>query len=253
MNVALPCALLLTAPALFGQWPPFPARGISRSADGKPDLAAPVPRTSDGKPDLSGLWSIGTQDYWYDIGADLKPDGVPLQPSAEAIYRERRENLGKDNPIARCLPAGVPTIDAIPTPFKIYQAPSAIAILYEYNMQYRQIFLDGRRAPQDPNPNWMGYSVGRWEGDTLVVETTGLKDGTWLDLFGTPATDALHVTERFRRSDIGHLDLEITMLDSKAYTKPWIIKLHPSLLVDTEIIEWVCVEGNKGVEHLVGQ
>jgi hypothetical protein len=155
--------------------------------------------------------------------------------------------------MARCLPAGVPTIDIIPTPFKIYQTPPAIAILYEYNMQYRQIFLDGRRLPQDPNPNWMGYSVARWEGNTLVVDTTGLKDGTWLDLFGTPATDSLHVTERFRRRDFGHMDLEITMADSKAYTEPWTIKLHPNLRLDTELMEWVCVEGNKGVEHLVGK
>ena len=139
MSPSLTCVLLLTAPALFGQWPVYPLRGIPRTPDGKPDLAAKAARTSDGKPDLSGLWAIHTEDYWYDIGADLKPDGVPLQLSAAAIYRERRENLGKDNPIARCLPAGVPTIDIIPTPFKIYQTPSAIAILYEYNMQYRQI------------------------------------------------------------------------------------------------------------------
>jgi len=253
MSPSLTCILLLTAPALFGQWPPVPARGIPRTADGKPDLAAKAPRTSDGKPDLSGVWAIQTEEYWYDIGADLKPDGIPLQPSGAAIYRERRENLGKDNPMARCLPAGVPTIDIIPTPFKIYQTPPAIAILYEYNMQYRQIFLIGRRLPQDPNPNWMGYSVGRWEGNTLVVDTTGLKDGTWLDLFGTPATDSLHVTERFRRRDFGHMDLEITMADSKAYTGPWTIKLHPNLRLDTELMEWVCVEGNKGVEHLVGK
>lgn len=125
MNVSLGFALLLTASALFGQWPPFPGRGIPRSPDGKPDLAAPTPRTSDGKPDLSGLWAIQTEEYWYDIGADLKPDGVPLQSSAAAIYGERRENLGKDNPIARCLPAGVPTIDTIPTPFRVYQNTSS--------------------------------------------------------------------------------------------------------------------------------
>jgi hypothetical protein len=202
---------------------------------------------------LSGLWSIHTEAFWDDIGADLKPDGVPFQPSAAAVYKQRRDNLGKDNPIARCLPAGVPTIDTIPLPFKIFATPSAIAILYEFNMQYRQIFLDGRSAPRDPNPNWLGYSVGRWEGDTLVVETTGLKDGTWLDLFGTPATDALRVTERFHRRDFGHMDLDVTMADSKAYTKPWIIKLHPTLLVDTELMEWACVEGNKGAEHLVGK
>jgi hypothetical protein len=136
---------------------------------------------------------------------------------------------------------------------RIYETKDRLLILTERNMQYRQIFLDGRHLPQDPNPNWMGYSVGRWEGDVLVVDTSGLKAGTWLDLFGTPATDALRVTERFRRRDIGHMDLEITMADPKAYTKPWTIKLHPNLMVDTELMEWVCVEGNKGVEHLVGK
>jgi hypothetical protein len=246
------CALLLLAPALFAQWQVH-TQGIPRTQEGKPDLTAKPPRTSDGKPDLSGLWSIQTEEYWYDIGAGLKPGGVPLQPTTAAVFKERRDNLGKDNPIARCLPAGVPTIDIIPTPFKIYQTRTAIAILYEYNMQYRQIFLDGRSLTKDPNPNWLGYSVGRWEGETLVVETTGLKDGTWLDLFGTPATDALKVSERFRRVDFGHMDMEITMTDPKAYTKPWTIAIHPTLQPDTELMEWSCVEGNKGAEHLVGK
>lgn len=253
MTLSAKWALLLAAPALLGQWLMFPTPGIPRLPNGKPDLAAKALRTTAGKPDLSGVWAIKTEAYWDDIGADLKPDGVPLQPAAAALYKQRLDNLGKDNPIARCLPAGVPTIDTIPLPFKIYQTANSTAILYEYNMEYRQIFSDGRTAPKDPNPNWLGYSVGSWEGDTLVVETTGLKDATWLDLFGHPASDALHVIERFHRRDTGHMDLEITMTDSKAYTRPWVIELHPELVVDAEIMEWVCLEGNKGVEHLVGK
>ena len=176
-----------------------------------------------------------------------------MQSAAAAVYKNRKENFGKDNPIARCMPAGVPTIDTIPLPFKIIQTSTMLAALYEYNMEYRQIFVDGRAVPKDPNPNWMGYSTGRWDGDTLVVETSGLKDNTWLDLFGHPATDALRVTERFERPDFGHLNIDITMTDIKAYTKPWPIKLHASLIPDTEIIEFVCIENNRGMEHMVGK
>jgi len=246
-------ALLFSASLMPAQWPSPKAPGIPRTHDGKSDLATKAPRTADGRPDLSGLWALPDESYWHDISVNLGPEGVPLQPWAAALYRERRDNEGKDNPIARCMPAGVPTIDNIPTPFKLIQTPASIAILYEYNMEYRQIFTYGRRLPNDPNPNWLGYSVGRWDGDTLVVETAGLKDNTWLDLFGHPATDALRVTERFQRRDFGHMDLEITMTDAKAYTKPWRIELHPHLLPDNELLEWICLEGNRGMEHMVGK
>jgi hypothetical protein len=245
-------AFLMTAGLLAAQWPSPKTSGIPRTADGKPDLMSKAPRTPDGKPDLSGLWALSDETYWHDIAANLGPEGVPLQPWAAALYRERRDNEGKDNPIARCMPAGVPTIDDIPTPFKLIQLPASIAILYEYNMEYRQIFTDGRALPDGANPNWLGYSVGRWDGDALVVETAGLKDNTWLDLFGHPATDALHVVERFRRRDFGHMDLEITLTDPKAYTKPWQIALQLHLMPDNELLEWICVENNK-VEHMVGK
>jgi hypothetical protein len=216
-------AVLLAGTSLLAQWPSPKTAGIPTS-DGKPDLTANVLRTVDGKPDLSGLWTLDTEAYWEDIGFDLALGVIPLQPWATAVYRERRANLGKDNPIARCRP-----------------------------MQYRQIFTDGRSLPKDPNPNWMGYSVGTWEGETLVVETIGLKDDTWLDLYGHPATDALRVTERFHRRDFGNMDLEIIMTDSKAYTKPWRIMLHPRLMPDSEILEFACIENNKGIEHMVGK
>jgi len=246
-------ALLFTASLLSAQWVSPKTLGIPRTADGKPDLKAKAPRAADGTLDLSGLWSLSDETYWHDISATLGPDGVPLQPWAATLYRERRDNEGKDNPIARCMPAGVPTIDNIPLPRKLIQTPAFIAILYEYNMEYRQIFTDGRSLPANPNPNWLGYSVGRWDGDTLVVETAGLKDNTWLDLFGHPATDALRVTEHFHRRDFGNMDLEITMTDTKAYTKPWQIALQLHLRPDNELLEWICLEGNKGMEHMVGK
>lgn len=252
MRLRLTAILLLGGSLSFAQWPSTKTPGIPRTADGKPNLTAEVPRTPDRKPDLSGLWMLSDETYWHNIAANLGSEGVPLQPWAEALYREHRNNEGRDNPIARCMPAGVPTIDNIPTPFKLIQTPSFIAILYEYNMEYRQIFTDGRSLPPDPQTNWLGYSVGRWDGDTLVVETAGLKDNTWLDLFGHPATDALHVTERLHRRDFGNLDIDITMTDAKAYTKPWKIDLHLHLLPDNELLEWICVENNK-VEHMVGK
>ncbi len=246
-------ALLFMASLLPAQWPSPKTPGVPRTSDGKPDLQAKAPRTADDKPDLSGLWSLSEETYWHDISANLAPEGVPLQPWAAALYRERRENEGKDNPIARCMPAGVPTIDDIPLPFKVFQTPASIAVLYEYNMEYRQIFTDGRSLPDDPNPNWLGYSVGRWDGDTLVVDTAGLKDNTWLDLFGHPATDVLRVAERFHRRDFGNMEIEITMTDAKAYTKPWRIALQLHLMPDNEVLEWICLEGNRGMEHMVGK
>jgi hypothetical protein len=169
-------ALLLIAGLLPAQWPSTKTPGIPRTPDGKPDLKARAPLTPDGKPDLSGLWMLPDEIYWHDIGTNPGTAGVPLQPWAAALYKDRRDNEGAANPIARCMPASVPTIDNIPTPFKLIQTPAAIAILYEYNMEYRQIFTDGRSLPKDPNPNWLGYSVGHWDGETLVVETAGLKD-----------------------------------------------------------------------------
>ncbi len=235
--------LILTAGSLWAQWPARPTQL---------DLAGKVARTSDGKPDLSGVWALNDQKYWYDIGADLK-DGVPLQPGAAAVFARRKADEGKDNPIARCKPAGVPTIDTIPLPFKIIQNAQSTTLLYEFNMEYRQVFTDGRALPKDPNPNFLGYSVGRWEGDVLVVETMGMKDDTWLDMFGHPATDGLRVTERFHRRDIGNLDLDITMTDSKAYTKPWSISLHLKLVPGQEVMEYLCIENNRGMEHMVGR
>jgi len=252
MKTTVAVVILAMAASLQAQWRHFPTPGIPRTADGKPDLAAPAPRSQDGKPDFSGVWQPGP-GYIENLAKDLKPDAVPFQPWAEALFRERRANLSKDDPTGHCIPGGVPRADAVPYPFKIVPTPDALLILYEAVLSFRQVFLDGRALPKDPNPTWMGYSVGRWEGDSLVVETSGFNNQGWLDNEGRPATDALHVTERFRRPDFGHLAIDITVNDAKAYTRPWTVTLPLTLLPEGELIEYICDENNKDVEHLVGK
>jgi hypothetical protein len=235
------------------QWLNYPTPGIPRTPDGKPDLAAPGPKTADGKSDLSGLWKAPSGKYLANLAADLKPEEVSFQPWAAALFNERLENLAKDRPTARCLPHGVPDQMAVAGyPFKIVQIPGMVLILYEEMTHFRQIFTDGRELPKDPNPAWLGYSVGHWDQDTLVVDTAGFNDQSWLDDPGHPHTEALHVIERFRRKDFGHLDIQITIDDPKAYTKSWTVTENFNLLADTELLENIC-ENEKDVPHLVGK
>ena len=239
---------LMTA-STSAQWLNHPTTGIPRTHDGKPNLSAPAPRTADGKPDLSGLWRpaailIG------DIAANLPPGSVPFQPWAEKLYKERRDSYSKDDPTARCIVGGTPRSDLVPYPFKVLQVPGLVVILYEAVHSYRQIFADGRELPKDPNPTWFGYSVGRWQGDMFVVDTAGFNDEGWLDNFGKPSTDQLRVTERFRRKDFGHMDIEITIDDPKAYTKPWTVTLRQQFAPDTELIDEICAEGERFVQKL---
>lgn len=245
-------ALFATGMLAQAQWLNVLMRGVPLTPDGKPDLTAPVPRTPDGKPDLSGIWDPNPK-YVRDLASDLKPGEVPFQPWAEAVFNERKTGAhSKEEPDANCLPQGVPKIDTAPAPWKVLQAPGEVVILYEAFTQYRQIFTDGRNLPKDPNPTWFGYSVGHWEGDTLVVETTGFNGkGTWLDQLGHPSTDALHVTERFHRTDFGHMQIQITIDDPKAYTKPWTITEDPKLNPSTELLEFVCNENERDVRHMV--
>jgi len=250
-SIAIALALLACAPA-HAQWLNHKTAGIPRTPDGKPNLSAPAPRTAEGKPDIAGLWEPAGI-YVGNIAKDLKPGEVPYQPWAEALYKQRRATLSKDDPTGHCIPGGVPRSDAVPYPFKIYNIPGVMLILYEAVHSYRQIFTDGRELPKDPNPTWMGYSIGHWDGDAMVVETSGFNDHGWLDNDGRPATDALHVTERFRRKDFGHMEIQITIDDAKAYTKPWSVTLPYNLLPDTELLEYVCNENNKDIEHLVGK
>lgn len=245
-------ACLISMPAA-AQWPDVKTPGVPRLPNGKPNLMAPTPRTADGKPDLSGIWEPNGLKYLLNIAADLKPDQVPFQPWAAALYKERIENHGLDDPDARCLPSSMPRKDAITSPYKILQSPNLIVFLYESRTTFRQVFLDGRALPADPNPTWDGYSIGHWDGDTLVVQTSGFNGKAWLDSNGHPMTDALHLTEKFRRPDFGHMTIEITIDDPKAYTKPWTVTENPHLLLDTELIEYICNENNKDLPHLVGK
>ncbi len=233
------------------QWSQVPSKGIPRTRDGKPDLTAPTPRKADGKPDLAGIWGTESPKYLINIAADFKPGELPIQPWAEALTKERMTGIhAAEESNANCEPPGVPRIDNTPNPFKIVQEPDMVVILYEAFGQFRQIFLDGRKLPVDANPTWLGYSVGRWEGDTLVAETTGFNGKTWLDQTGHPTTDALHVTERYHRRDLGHMDLQATIDDPKAYMKPWTITEPMVLLPDTDLIEYVCNENEKDLRHL---
>jgi hypothetical protein len=235
------------------QWINYPSKGIPRTPEGKPNMSAPVPRTPDGKPDLSGIWEPNGLKYLINFAADLKPTEVPFQPWAAALYKERIDNHGKDDPNNQCLPSAVPEKDAVTSPFKIMQFPGEVVILYESRTIYRQIYTDGRPLPKNPKPTWNGYSVGHWEGDDFVVESNGFNGKGWLDTNGHPTTDALHVTERFRRHDFGHMDIQITIDDPKAYTKPWTVTEAFRLLPDTELLEYVCNENNKDLQHLVGK
>ena len=223
--------------------------GIPRKPDGTPDLAAPAPRAPDGKPDLSGLWEqLNARDSAY----YLKGIDYPWTPLGKALMEERKANNQKDNPEGHCLPRGLPKADAFDI-HKIVQTPGLILVLYEYGTTFRQIFTDGRALPKDPNPTWMGYSVGHWEGDTLVVESRGFNGKAWLSFEGIPITDALRLTERMRRRDFGHMDIQLTLDDPKAYMRPWNAELHPQLIADTELIEFICNENEKDVRHLVGK
>ena len=246
--------LLILCSTAAAQWPPLPSKGIPRTSDGKPDLTAPAPRKADGKPDLAGIWGTASAKYLVNIAADFKPGELPIQPWAEALTKERMTGIhAAEESNANCEPPGVPRIDNTPNPFKIVQEPDTIVILYEAFGQFRQVFLDGRKLPADANPTWLGYSVGRWDGDTLVVESTGFNGKTWLDQTGHPTTDALHMTERWRRRDFGHMDLQFTIDDPKAYTKPWSVTEPMVLLPDTDLIEYVCNENEKDLRHLRGK
>jgi hypothetical protein len=233
----------LIASSSAAQWLEHPTPGIPRTADGEPDMTAPAPRTRDGKPDLSGMWARGGYDRYYNnAAADLKPEDV--QPWALTLYERRLRDFGRDSMEAQCLPLGPAAITTSFFDVKFIQTPSIIVILLE-DLTYRQIHLDGRQLPKDPNPSWMGYSVGRWNGDTLVVETNGFTERSWLDYDGHPHTEALRMTERYRRRDFGHLDVEVTFDDPGAYTRPWTVSVPLELFPDTELLEYVCRESEK--------
>ena len=243
-------AIMLCASAQ-SQWLNYPTPGTPRTADGKPNLAAPAPRAADGKPDLSGVWSgPGPGAYDRNIARDLKP--ADIQPWAEALYQQRVREMGKDAPRANCLPDPFAYYHMVDIA-RIVQTPALIVMLYQgtTNSVHRTIFTDGRPLPQDPNPTWMGYSIGHWEADTLVVDTAGFNDRGWLDIEGHPHTEALHITERFRRRDFGHMDLQMTIDDPKTFTRPSSFQIDKTLMPDTDLLESIC-ENDRSVPHMLG-
>jgi hypothetical protein len=245
--VAVATAAILTisgsAPA---QWLTDRTPGIPRTADGKANLSAPLPRTKEGKPDLSGLWRVDPGALTLNLVSDLKPSEI--LPWAQALTKQRSEEFSKDHPGYRCMPEIGPLYSL--GRFKLLQLAGTLAMLPE-DGPYRNILIDGRALPKDPNPTWIGYSVGRWDGDTLVVESAGFNDRTWLDALGHPHTEALHVTERFRRRDFGHMKIDITFEDPKTYTRPWTISADAQFTPDTELLEFVCNENERSLQHFV--
>jgi hypothetical protein len=247
-------AVTVAAGVSHAQWPGAPPDGLPRLADGRIDLAAPPPRTADGRPDLAGVWeaepdprgraggieNVVAPRYMIDVTVDLAPDSVPFQPWAAALYKERNDRARIDNPQIRCLPTGVPRLVAYSMPYKVVQTPKLIVLLYESGTMFRQIFVDGRAHPADPQPTWMGYSVGRWEGDDLVIETRGFNDQSWLDGAGHPHSAQMRVTERLRRRTVGQMDVSVVIDDPGAYTRPLTYTSRHRLRPDTELIEYVC-------------
>jgi len=247
-------SLIVTAVAATAaaQWLNYPASGIPRLPDGKPNLSAPTPHSPDGKPDLDGIW-LNEDGPLNELGVrtargtfEIRPEDIVLTPEGEAWQRQHKEN----HLDGRCLPDDL-SLRVRFNPFKVLTFKGVIVILYEIHTTYRQIFMDGRGLPKDPNPTWSGYSVGRWDGDTLVVDTTGFNDAETIVPGQRPHSDALHVIERFRRRDFGHLAYEITFDDPKMYAKPWTIK-HNKLHLDpdNELLEFICNENEKDLKHL---
>jgi hypothetical protein len=251
------CALSVTTAA---QWLKYPTAGLPRTPDGKPNLAAPAPKMPDGKPDLSGIWltasgfcqnkdpevitcgpELPMGRHGINMGVDLK-GGLPYQPWLASLVKERTANQAKDDPHVHCLPDTFLRSYSLPHLTKFVQTPSLLVMLNEVDAEYRQIFLDGRPLPVDPTPSWQGYSSAKWDGDTLVVTSTGYRDDTWIDWNGSMITSAAKVEERIKRLDYGHLDIQVTVDDPKAYTRPWTVTLHQRIAINTELVDEVCRE-----------
>jgi hypothetical protein len=267
------CALLSSGAQ--AQWMHYPTPGAPRGRDGKANLSAPAPRVN-GKPDLSGLWQVEPtpsaemtrlfgpglntfsvpgddlvmfNKYTLNVLADFKPEEAPLRTDAAQILKRHFDNPST-NPTAHCQMAGLPFGGLLPFANKFIQAPGVIVILQEADGAVRQIFTDGRKHTADPEPTWMGYSVGKWDGDSLVVDTVGFNDKAWVDAFGHPRSEAMHLQERYRRRDFGHMDVEVTFDDPKMYTKIFSIKYTLDLLPDSEVGEYVCAENEKDNAHI---
>ena len=249
-RIAIATALVLLPVSLCAQWLDWRTPGIPRTADGKPNLTAPAPKMPDGRPDLSGMWQPEPNPYRFNLIQDLKDEGI-FRPAAQAIFLQRVADFRRDDPVTNCLPGG--PSEMLSTTYRIMQSPTVLAVLYESGTgRYRQIYMDGRQLPTDPNPSWLGYSVGRWEGDALVVESAGFNERSWLDRAGHPHSEKLRVTERFRRVDFGHMQYQITFDDPETLVEPLTFSLAVSYTADTDMLENVCNENNRDILHMVG-
>jgi len=258
--------VVLAAPSLFAQYIDYPTTGVPRLPDGKPNLAAPTPRTPDGKPDLTGMWGwfpfgkpcgahcsdLQISPEFMNLASSLKHD-PPYHPWARELVKKRRADQMKDDPNVRCLPRGALRIWTDDYYKRIFEVSDRIIILTERNMQYRQIFTDGRPLPEDGNPTWNGYSVGKWEGDTFVVHSVGFRDDLWLDSFGNPLTESAKITEKIRRPNYATLEVEMTIDDPKAYTEPWTVTMKQPIVPDSELIDYYCLENEKDYKHMQGK
>jgi hypothetical protein len=264
--------LLFAATLSYGQWINEPARGVPRTPDGKPNLTAPA-RRMNGKPDFTGIWqtdmaapgeiekiiptiafsAVPGDDprtfsrYLFNVMADYPPNDIKLSQDGQKAWDVNR-SLG-DSVGPRCLPNGLPMTELFPLPRRIVQTPALVAVLYEGDLP-RQIHLDGRKLPADPNPAWTGYSVAKWDGDTLVVETVGLNSRAFLDAFAHPRSDAMRMLERWQRRDFGHLEIQVTIEDAKYYSKPITFRYTSTLIPDDDLLEWVCTENEKDKGHI---
>jgi len=267
------CAAALVS----AQWLDHRSAGIPRLKDGRPDLFAPLPRDASGRPDLSGVWSTDPTPfeemerlfpdlktfavpgddprrftkYFLSVFADVGPQDVPFKPAAAQLFKKRLdEGPSKEVPTSHCHPAGIPMGDLVPLPNRFIQVPGLIAVLYEGINPHRLIYTDGRKLPTDPQPTWMGYSVGRWDGDVLVVDSSGFNDRGWLDGIGHPRSEALHLTERLRRRDFGHMEVQVAFDDPQSYTRPFSIRYTRTLTPDADVIESICNENEKDRAHI---
>jgi hypothetical protein len=269
---------------LAAQWVKYPTAGVPRKADGRVDMSAPLPRLADGKPDFSGIWTTGDpirrapaasspgeasdavdargsslipgngtevppSRQMFDFGVDL-PGGLPYQRWLVPIVKERTANKAIDDPHIRCLPDNFLRAYGLPHLLKFVHSPGLLVVLNEMNAGYRQVFTDARPLPEDPVPSWQGYSSGKWSGDTLTIDTIGLRDDTWIDWNGSVVTQAAKVREQIRRPDFGNLEIQVTVDDPKAYTKPWTVTLKQRIVVDTELIDEICLEHEQSLKHL---
>ena len=257
---------LFASTQLAAQWVNYPTGGAPRKADGKVDMSAAAPRMADGKPDFSGIWTSDEVDprrpgvppnphdattsrRMVNLGVEL-PGGLPYQPWLVPLVKQRTANMAKDDPHIRCMPDNFLRAYGMPHLLKFVHTHNLLVVLNEWNAGYRQVFTDGRPLPQDPNPSWQGYSSAKWSGDTLLIDTIGLRDDTWIDWNGSVLTEAAKVREQMRRPDFGHLEIQVTVDDPKAYTKPWTVMIKERLIADTELIDEICLEGERSLQHM---